>query len=139
GGIVYGETGAQVSLEIKSFHVRDGSGLKLWHRAGKRSAVITGRKSGLVEVRAGELGVSQVFQGAADKMGPLRQLLGETGAAAEAVCYIGDDVPDVSPMRACGLAVAVADACSEARAVAHYITRARGGRGAVRETIERIL
>src|SRR5271169_591873 len=84
GGIVYGETGAQVSLEIKCFHVRDGSGLKLWHRAGKRSAVITGRSSGLVEVRAGELGVARVFQGAADKMGPLAQLLAETGLAAEA-------------------------------------------------------
>ena len=139
GGIVYGETGAQVSLEIKSFHVRDGSGLKLWHRAGKRSAVITGRSSGLVEVRAGELGVSRVFQGAADKTGPLEQLLAESGLAAESVCYIGDDIPDVLPLRRCGLAIAVADACPEARAVAHYITRAPGGRGAVREAIERIL
>jgi 3-deoxy-D-manno-octulosonate 8-phosphate phosphatase (KDO 8-P phosphatase) len=55
------------------------------------------------------------------------------------VCYIGDDWPDVPPMRACGLAVAVADACAEARADAHYITRAPGGQGAVRETIELIL
>jgi 3-deoxy-D-manno-octulosonate 8-phosphate phosphatase (KDO 8-P phosphatase) len=139
GGIVYGETGAQVSLEIKSFHVRDGSGLKLWHRAGKRSAVITGRSSGLVEVRAAELGVSRVFQGAADKSRPLAQLLCETGLSAAAVCYVGDDVPDVPPLRVCGLAVAVADACPEARAVAHYVTRAPGGRGAVREIIERIL
>ena len=101
--------------------------------------VITGRSSGLVQLRASELGVGWVFQGAADKTGPLAQLVGETGLPNEAVCCIGDDVPDVALLRTCGLAVAVADACPEARAVAHYITRAPGGRGAVREIIERIL
>jgi 3-deoxy-D-manno-octulosonate 8-phosphate phosphatase (KDO 8-P phosphatase) len=139
GSITYGEIGGEVNQEVKSFHVRDGSGLKLWHRAGKRSAVITGRTSGLVQVRASELGVSRVFQGAADKLGPLEALLEEMQMPAEAVCYIGDDIPDVPPMSRCGLAVAVADACSEVRAIAHSITQAAGGRGAVRETIERIL
>jgi 3-deoxy-D-manno-octulosonate 8-phosphate phosphatase (KDO 8-P phosphatase) len=139
GGIVYGETGGQVQMEVKAFHVRDGSGLKLWHRAGKRSAVITGRTSALVSLRAEELGVGWVFQGAADKRGPLEQLLEQAGVPAEAVCYVGDDVPDVAPMWRCGLAAAVADACPEARAAAHYITRAPGGCGAVREIIERIL
>jgi 3-deoxy-D-manno-octulosonate 8-phosphate phosphatase (KDO 8-P phosphatase) len=139
GGIVYGESGGQVALEVKTFHVRDGSGLKLWHRAGKRSAVITGRTSDLVQLRAGELGVGWVFQGAANKREPFARLLIEAGLAAEAACYIGDDLPDVEPMKQSGLAVAVADACPEARAAAHYITRAPGGRGAVRETIERIL
>ena len=139
GGIVYGESDGQVGLEVKTFHVRDGSGLKLWHRAGKRSAVITGRKSGLVQVRADELGVSWVFQGVVDKKASLEQLLSQVGLPSEVVCCIGDDLPDVAPMRQCGLAVAVADACAEARAIAHYITRARGGRGAVREIIERIL
>jgi YrbI family 3-deoxy-D-manno-octulosonate 8-phosphate phosphatase len=139
GAIVYGETGGQVALEVKAFHVRDGSGLKLWHRAGRRSAVITGRTSALVRLRAEELGVGWVFQGAADKRQPLAQLLAEAGLTAEAACYVGDDLPDVAPMKQCGLAVAVADACPEVRAVAHYITHARGGRGAVRETLERIL
>ncbi len=139
GGIVYGETAGQVSIEVKSFHVRDGSGLKLWHRAGKRSAVITGRTSALVKLRAAELGVSWVFQGAADKREPLAQLLAQANVPVESLCYIGDDLPDVAPMKQCGLAVAVADACPEARAIAHYITHAPGGRGAVRETIERIL
>jgi 3-deoxy-D-manno-octulosonate 8-phosphate phosphatase (KDO 8-P phosphatase) len=139
GGIVYGESGGEVNLEVKAFHVRDGSGLKLWQRAGKRSAVITGRTSALVRLRAAELGVGWVFQGAADKREPLAKLLAETGVAADAVCYVGDDLPDVAPMKQCGLAVAVADACADARAVAHYITRAPGGRGAVREIIERIL
>src|SRR5215475_12696522 len=133
GGIVYGALGREANLEVKAFHVRDGSGLKLWHLAGKRSAVITGRSSPLVEVRAAELGVGRVIQGAADKGTALRQLLGETGTPPQAVCCIGDDVPDVPAMRQAGLAVAVADACAEARAAAHYITRAAGGRGAVRE------
>ncbi len=139
GGIVYGESGGKVGLEVKAFHVRDGSGLKLWHRAGKRSAIITGRTSGLVQVRAEELGVSWVFQGAANKREALEQLLTQAGAPTESVCCVGDDLPDVGPMRRCGLAVAVADACPDARAAAHYITRAPGGRGAVREIIELIL
>jgi 3-deoxy-D-manno-octulosonate 8-phosphate phosphatase (KDO 8-P phosphatase) len=135
GGIIYGTS----DLEIKQFHVRDGSGLKVWHRAGKRTALITGRTSPVVERRAVELGIGLVVQGAADKEPAYRRLLTEAGVADEAVCYIGDDLPDVPLLRVCGLAVAVADACSEARALAHYITQKRGGHGAVRETIELIL
>lgn len=135
GGITYGNP----DLEIKQFHVRDGSGLKVWHRAGKRSGLLTGRSSPIVERRAAELGIGFVVQGAADKEPAYRRLLAEAGVDEEAVCYLGDDLPDVPPLRACGLAVAVADACVEARAVAHYITRAVGGRGAVREVIELIL
>jgi YrbI family 3-deoxy-D-manno-octulosonate 8-phosphate phosphatase len=139
GGIVYASHGQQADSEIKAFHVRDGSGLKLWHAAGKRSAIITGRSSCLVDVRAAELGVSTVIQGAASKRAALEQLLQEMKIPPQAVCYVGDDVPDVPALLLAGLAVAVGDGCSEARAVAHYITRAGGGQGAVRETIERIL
>jgi YrbI family 3-deoxy-D-manno-octulosonate 8-phosphate phosphatase len=139
GSIVYGELSGQVTLEVKGFHVRDGSALKLWARAGKRSAVITGRSSGLIQVRADELGVERVFQGAADKLAIFEHLLAELDVPADWVCYVGDDLPDVPPLRRCGLAAAVADACPEARAVAHYVTGARGGRGAVREVVERIL
>lgn len=135
GGIVYGSP----ELEIKQFHVRDGSGLKLWQRAGKRTALLTGRTSSLVARRAAELNIAWVEQGATEKLPAYRRLLDKAGATEEMVCYIGDDLPDVPPLRACGLAVTVADACGEARAVAHYITRAGGGRGAVRETIELIL
>ena len=135
GGIAYGSS----DLEIKQFHVRDGSGLHLWHRAGKRSGIITGRSSPMVERRAAELGVGFVVQGAAEKEAAYRRLLAEAAVNDEAVCYVGDDLPDVSPLRLCGLAVAVADACAEARTVAHYITRTAGGCGAVRETIELIL
>jgi 3-deoxy-D-manno-octulosonate 8-phosphate phosphatase (KDO 8-P phosphatase) len=135
GGISYGSP----ELEIKTFHVRDGSAFKIWHRAGKRSGLITGRSSPLVELRAAELGIGFVVQGAADKEPAYRRMLVEAGVTDEAVCYVGDDLPDVPPLRDCGLAVAVADACSEARTVAHYITQAAGGRGGVRETIELIL
>jgi 3-deoxy-D-manno-octulosonate 8-phosphate phosphatase (KDO 8-P phosphatase) len=135
GGIVYGNGG----LELKHFHVRDGAALKWWRDAGKRSGLITGRTSPLVEVRAAELGVAFVVQGAADKLPAFRRMLAEAGVEPAAVCYVGDDLPDLPPLRRCGLAVAPADACAEVRADAHYVTRAPGGRGAVRETIELIL
>jgi 3-deoxy-D-manno-octulosonate 8-phosphate phosphatase (KDO 8-P phosphatase) len=135
GGIVYGSA----DLEHKRFHVRDGSGLKMWHQCGKLSGLLTGRRSQVVDRRAAELGIGLVRQGAAEKLPAYRSLLAEAGVTAEAVCYIGDDLPDLPPLRACGLAVAVADACTEVRADAHYITRTPGGRGAVREAIELIL
>lgn len=135
GGIAYGSNDA----EIKEFHVRDGSGLHLWHRAGKRTGLITGRSSPVVGRRAAELAIAFVVQGAAEKLPAYRRMLGEAGIDAEAVCYVGDDVPDLPPMRASGLAIAVADACPEVRAAAHFIAPALGGRGAVRQTIELIL
>lgn len=135
GGIAYGSP----EVEIKAFHVRDGSGLHLWHRAGKRTGWITGRSSPIVERRAAELAVGFVIQGVSEKLPAYRRLLAEAGVGEEAVCYVGDDVPDVPPLRQCGLAVAVADACTEVRAAAHYVTQAAGGRGAIRETIELIL
>lgn len=135
GGIVYGSGG----LEQKQFHVRDGSGLKLWHRAGKHAAFLTGRESPVVAHRAAELGVARVLQGAGDKLSAFRRLLAEAGVPAGAVCYVGDDLPDLPPLLQCGLAVATSDACPEVRAAAHYITRCAGGRGAARDAIELIL
>jgi len=135
GSVIY--AGAEV--EVKAFHVRDGAGLKIWHQEGKRAALITGRQSSAVERRAAELAVAPALQGVADKLLALRQLLAATGRTAEEVCVIGDDLPDLPMLRRVGLAVAVADACPEVRAAAHYVTRTPGGRGAVRETIELIL
>jgi 3-deoxy-D-manno-octulosonate 8-phosphate phosphatase (KDO 8-P phosphatase) len=135
GGIVYSSDG----VELKTFHVRDGSGLKLWQQSGKRAAVITGRTSRIVDVRAAEVGIGRVIQGAADKLAAYRQLLAESDIPPAQVCAVGDDVPDLPVLRHCGLAVAVADACPESRADAHYVTRTAGGRGAVREVIELIL
>ncbi|HZU34610.1 MAG TPA: HAD hydrolase family protein [Gemmataceae bacterium] len=135
GGIVYGDTG----FELKAFHVRDGSGLKLWRLAGKQVAIITGRQSPVVDVRAAELGIELVHQGRADKGAACREIVASQKLQPEQVCAIGDDVPDLPVLRECGLAVAVADACVDVLTSAHYITKAAGGRGAVRETSELIL
>ena len=135
GGIVYADDG----VELKTFHVRDGSGLKIWQHVGKRAALITGRRSRVVEVRAAELSISPVLQGAAEKLAPYRQILAGCNLAPDQVCFIGDDVPDLPVLRSCGLPVAAADACPEVLAEAAYVSRAPGGRGAVRETIELIL
>jgi 3-deoxy-D-manno-octulosonate 8-phosphate phosphatase (KDO 8-P phosphatase) len=135
GGIVYSDHG----VEWKKFHVRDGSGLKLWQLAGKRAAILSGRSSPLVEVRAAELGLAPVVQGAADKLAAYRRILEETGLRPEQVCYVGDDLPDLPVLLNCGLAVAVADASAEVRSAAHYVARTRGGEGAVREVVEWVL
>ncbi len=135
GSIVYSDSGA----ELKTFHVRDGSALKIWQLVGRQSAIITGRQSRVVDVRAAEVGVGTVLQGAADKRAAYRQLLAATGVAPEKVCCVGDDLPDLPLLRRCGLPVAVADACADVTADARYVTRAAGGRGAVREVIELIL
>jgi 3-deoxy-D-manno-octulosonate 8-phosphate phosphatase (KDO 8-P phosphatase) len=135
GSIIYGGDGS----ELKRFHVRDGSGLRIWHQAGRQSAVISGRTSPVVEIRARELGVGHVLQGIANKLTVYQQLLTDERLRSEKVCFVGDDLPDLPVLGACGLAVAVADASADVRAMAHYVTQARGGRGAVRETIELIL
>jgi 3-deoxy-D-manno-octulosonate 8-phosphate phosphatase (KDO 8-P phosphatase) len=135
GGIAYADDGR----ELKQFHVRDGSGLKIWQYLGKKSAIITGRTSSIVEHRAAEVGVEVVIQGATDKMPAYRQLLQDHALRPEQICYVGDDVPDLPVMRHCGFAVAVADACPVVLTVAHHVTHAPGGRGAVRETLEMIL
>ena len=135
GKIVYTDQGA----EIKAFHVRDGSGLKLWTGLGKKVGIITGRRSVIVERRAHELGVTAVIQGADDKKAALVQMIGPLGLTLDEVCAVGDDIVDVPLLRSCGLAAAVADACPEAKEDVHYVTQTPGGRGAVREVIELIL
>ena len=135
GAIIYTDRGE----EIKAFHVRDGSGLKFWQQAGKKAAIITGRRSEIVVRRALELGLKPVVQGVDDKLAALEKILKDWKLTPDAICYIGDDLPDVPVMRHVGLAVAVADASEETRAAAHYVTKLDGGSGAVREVIELIL
>ena len=125
--------------EQKSFNTHDGLGLSLLNRAGVKSGVITGRSSRAVARRAQELGIEFVCQGSPDKIAAFEQLLKEAGVDENEVAFVGDDLPDIPIMNRAELAVAVADAVEETRAVAHYITRAKGGRGAVREVIEIIL
>jgi YrbI family 3-deoxy-D-manno-octulosonate 8-phosphate phosphatase len=135
GGILLDADGR----ELKRFHVRDGYGLRLWHDLGKRTALISGRSAPVVEARARELHIGRVVQGAVDKLPVFRQVLAEEKLSPEAVCYVGDDLPDLGPVLEAGLGVAVADACTDLRAVADYVTHTPGGCGAVREVIEMIL
>lgn len=132
GGIRYADDG----VELKRFHVRDGSGLKFWRDAGKRAAIVSGRHSVVVSRRAAELGIAPVLQGQTDKRSAFDEVLAATGLRAEQACAIGDDLPDLPILQAAGLAVAVADACPEVRAAADYVTAVPGGFGAVRDAIE---
>ena len=127
--------------EQKTFNVRDGQGIVLLHRAGLQCGIISGRNSSFVQRRAAELGIKPelVCQGSADKIKDFDRLLALAHVRHDAVAYIGDDLADIALMHRAELAVAVADAAPETLAAAHYITRAPGGRGAVRELCELIL
>ena len=135
GGVILDSQG----VETKRFHIRDGLGIKLWQKSGYRFGLITMRSSHMVKIRAAELGIEIIRQGTDDKLLALKQVLHELRLAPRQVCYLGDDLPDLPVVRAVGLGVAVADACEELRQAAHFVTQAKGGDGAVRETIEMVL
>lgn len=125
--------------ELKSFHVRDGQGLRLWMSLGYQAAIITGRSSLVVANRAAELGIGYVLQGVQDKSAALDTVLEQTGIEPLATACIGDDLPDLPLFRRVGYPVAVADADSHVKAAARYVTTRSGGHGAVREVIEHLL
>jgi 3-deoxy-D-manno-octulosonate 8-phosphate phosphatase (KDO 8-P phosphatase) len=125
--------------EQKGFHTRDGLGLELWHRAGLRSGIISGRASSAVERRARALQMSFIAQGCDDKRKAFAETLDDAGVSSGEVAFIGDDLNDIPLMLQSGLAIAVADAATEAREQAHYVTKLSGGQGAVREVVELIL
>ena len=125
--------------EQKTFHVRDGQGIVLLHRAGLRSGIISGRNSSLVERRARELGIEFVRQGAWNKLDDFEEILSETGLTPIETAFIGDDVADIPLLLRVGLAIAVTDAVAETKTVAHLVTVNSGGMGAVREATDFIL
>jgi 3-deoxy-D-manno-octulosonate 8-phosphate phosphatase (KDO 8-P phosphatase) len=125
--------------ELKSFHVRDGHGIKLAQRAGVIIGIITGRKSEVVNVRARELGIGEVHQGALEKIGVYETLLEKYGLGDDEAAFIGDDIVDVGILKRVGLAVTVADCDPAVKPYADMITQAKGGRGAVREVINLLL
>ena len=98
GSIAYTDRGE----EIKVFHVRDGSGLKMWMALGKKAGVLTGRKSAVIDRRAAELGLTAVLQGADDKLTGFRKLLGEQNLSDHQAAYVGDDVPDLPVLGSVG-------------------------------------
>jgi YrbI family 3-deoxy-D-manno-octulosonate 8-phosphate phosphatase len=126
-------------VESKAFHARDGLGIDIWHLAGYKFGLVTGRSSEIVRHRAAELKMTIVRQGISDKLEAVREILGQLQLTFDQVCFIGDDLPDIPPIRHAALGVAVADAVPEAITAADYVTQHRGGQGAVRETIELIL
>jgi YrbI family 3-deoxy-D-manno-octulosonate 8-phosphate phosphatase len=135
GGIIFDNQG----IEVKRFHVRDGLGIRLWQKTGGRFGIITARNSHIVKLRATELGIDIVRQGFSEKLPAARDVVADAGLTMDAVCYIGDDLTDLPVLKNVGIGVAVADAAGEVREAANYVTEARGGQGAVRETIEQIL
>jgi 3-deoxy-D-manno-octulosonate 8-phosphate phosphatase (KDO 8-P phosphatase) len=135
GTLYYSDSGE----EIKAFNVQDGHGMKMLKDSGVTLAIISSRRSGALEARARNLGIELLFQGVPDKLTAFQELLDRSGVAAAACAYAGDDLVDLPVLKRCGLAVSVPDAPAIVRRHAHYVTRAAGGRGAVRELSELIL
>ncbi|MEA4862866.1 MAG: KdsC family phosphatase [Victivallaceae bacterium] len=125
--------------EIKFFHVRDGHGIVMAHRAGLMVGVLSGRGSAANRRRAAELALDFVYEGELDKLAGFERLLEEQHLNPEEVMYIGDDVVDIPPFNRAGLAVCVGDAPDYLDNYTHFRTAADGGRGAVREAIELVL
>jgi len=125
--------------EIKTFDAHDGQGLTLAHTAGLRTGCITGRESAALLRRAHEMNMEFIYMKQPLKMPAYEEILRKAGVSDAAVAYVGDDLPDIPLMRRVGLAVAVGNAVPEAKAAAHYTTRAHAGHGAIREAVELIL
>lgn len=125
--------------ELKRFNIQDGLGLVTLRRVGLKVGWLSSRPSSATAQRAEELKIDFLLQSKESKVAAVEQLLAQTGLRWEEVCYAGDDIIDLGVLKRAGVAVAVANGVAETRAVAHYVTRAAGGRGAVREIAELIL
>ena len=125
--------------EIKEFNVRDGLAAKLAQRAGITVALVTSRKSHALERRARELGITELHQGAADKLTEVQRLLTKLEVAFDEILYAGDDLPDLAPMLNAGISAAPSDAAAEVRNAASWKLESRGGAGVFREIVERLL
>ncbi|HXG50329.1 MAG TPA: HAD hydrolase family protein [candidate division Zixibacteria bacterium] len=135
GRIIFDSRGT----ETKEFDVRDGLGIVLLKRSGIEVGFVTSRSSAIVSQRARELGVALVRQGVATKLDAYREIKAASGLRDAEIACAGDDLMDLGILRRCGLAIAVADASGEVLKAADYVTRAGGGRGAVREIAELLL
>jgi len=125
--------------EYKAFNIQDGLGLLLLKRNGIKVGWLSNRPSAVTKQRADELAVDFLHQDKGAKVAAAETILAETKIRWEEVCFMGDDVVDLGVLRRAGVAVAVANAISEAKALADYVTKAEGGRGAVREVVRLIL
>ena len=125
--------------ELKFFHTHDGMGVNLARRCGIKVALVTGEKSPIAQTRGAKLGVEEVVLGARRKGEVIVELTQKHGVSLQDTAFMGDDILDLPAMERVGLAIAPANAVAEVRAMAHVVTRARGGEGAVRECVETIL
>ena len=127
--------------EFKRFNIRDGLGLVLARRAGLKIGWVSARPSPATKLRADELKIHFLVQQGdrVSKTGAIEALLEQEKMKWADICFVGDDIVDLGPMKRAGFAVAVADVVAEAKAAAHFVTKALGGRGAVREAVEMIL
>jgi len=126
-------------VESKQFHIRDGQGIRLWQQSGGRCGIVTGRSSQVVKLRAAELDIDIVRQGAGDKLAVVGSICDELELDLSQVCFVGDDLSDWPVIKAVGFGVAVADAADELRQDADYVTSRNGGSGAIRELVEVLL
>ena len=125
--------------EFKQFGIQDGLGLVLLRRCGIKVGWISARPSPITTRRAEELRIDFLSQEQAGKVAAAERMLKASGLNWDQVCFVGDDVVDLCLLKRAGVSVAVANAIAEAKAVAHYVTEARGGHGAVREVVTMIL
>jgi len=135
GRLYYGNDGE----ELKAFNIKDGLGLKLLQQAGVAVAIITGRRSQIVERRATELGIAHVVQGREDKRAALEELCASLDLALSQCAYMGDDLPDLGALRAAAIGLAPADAVEAVAQAADWQSRYPGGGGCVREACEQLL
>lgn len=135
GGMYYSESGSA----FKKFNVRDGMGMVLLRNAGIHIAIITSEDSEIVRRRAETLQVSDLFQGTKDKVATMEKLLKRHALLWDEVAYIGDDVNDHELLKRVGFAVTPADGIEENKAIAHYVTKKKGGKGCVREVCDLLL
>jgi len=130
---------SQSIIEAKGFHAHDGTAISLARLAGIKTGLITKRISETVALRARELRLEHVHQGIQDKLSVFKDILKEERLTSAEACFVGDDVIDLPVMWNCGLAIAVANARDEVKRDAHYVTKHRGGDGALRDAIEFVL
>ncbi len=125
---------------FKSFNIKDGYAInEMLPEHGIVPAIITGRTSKIVENRARELHITELHQGKHDKLDTLKALMSKYGCTRENVAYIGDDILDIVCMKECGVVGCPADACEQVKSLAHFISTAKGGDGAVREFVEYVI
>ncbi len=125
--------------EIKAFDSQDGIGFQWLRRFRIQAGVISGRVSAATEERARTAGFDYIYQGHTEKIPILEEILEKSGLVAEQLGYVGDDFTDVVVMHRVGFAVAVANAKTEVKAHAHWVTPNPGGRGALRDVVELLL